>query len=211
MVEKKVNLFNQPAKPDPKTDALKQLVGVSQALQTSTGSSGRKFSAIQEQTNLKSPGFSDLSKTSLMYVDYLLSHGAPLPNVITNESLLQEFEKLSALEDYAIEQFSGGAASQPIATIPVFSPLSVQSLRQLDHMLLDGVPLPDEISNASIDTAFNAQATQLTQKSKNIVSYLNEIGHPLPADVTNESLENELYVAKALLERREREAMSIQQ
>ena len=33
-----------------------------------------------------------------MYVDYILSHGAILPDIITNESLTAEFERINAAE-----------------------------------------------------------------------------------------------------------------
>ena len=46
------------------------------------------------------PGYSGLSRTSLMYVDFILSHGATLPDVISPDTLLGEFERINALEEY---------------------------------------------------------------------------------------------------------------
>ena len=59
---------------------------------------GRGQSAFQKRANLVSPGFSELSRTSLMYADYIMSHGGAMPNLITDQSLLAEFERINALE-----------------------------------------------------------------------------------------------------------------
>ena len=53
--------------------------------------------------NMMSPGYSELSRTSLMYVDFILSRGSVLPDVITAETLLEEFERINAMEEYMIE------------------------------------------------------------------------------------------------------------
>lgn len=59
---------------------------------------GSGQSAFQKRSNLVSPGFSELSRTSLMYADYIMSHGGALPDLITDQSLLNEFERINALE-----------------------------------------------------------------------------------------------------------------
>ena len=33
-----------------------------------------------------------------MYADYIMSHGGVMPNLITDQSLLAEFERINALE-----------------------------------------------------------------------------------------------------------------
>ena len=87
-----------------------------------------------------------------MYVDYILSHGAMLPNLITDASLLTEFERINALEQHMMSQFSG--ASEPVQTVPIFTSLSNMSLRIMDEYLIRGVALPDELTNATLDAAF---------------------------------------------------------
>ena len=86
-----------------------------------------------------------------MYVDYILSHGSSLPNVITDEHLLDEFERLQTIEQYSDTQ--SGNVSSPIQTVQVFSSLSNMSLKIIDDMLIRGVPLPDELTNASLEEA----------------------------------------------------------
>ena len=97
-----------------------------------------------------------------MYVDYVLSHGGSLPKVINNQSMLAEFEKIMALESYADQQFGGAFQSEPVVTRPIFSSLSTQSLHTLDQMLLDGIPLPEELTNASLAEAFTARTVAQT-------------------------------------------------
>ena len=86
-----------------------------------------------------------------MYVDYILSHGSTLPDVVTDWNLLEEFERLQKLEQYSDTQ--SGSVSAPIQTVQVFSSLSNQSLKIIDDMLIRGVPLPDVLTNASLEAA----------------------------------------------------------
>lgn len=147
------------------------------------------MSASQLSTNLLTPGFAELSRTGLMYVDYILSHGALLPDVITDASLLAEFERINALEEYARAQFQ--VASEPVPTVPTFTMLSNMSLRIIDDLLLRGISLPDELTNASLDAVMmNPQQNtgQLSDRSKTIIQSLNALGHPLPSAMTDAGL-----------------------
>ena len=85
------------------------------------------------------PGFSELSRTSLMYVDFILSRGGTLPDIITNENLLESFEQIS--ENGSIET---------VMPITIFTTLSNQSLKIMDTLLIRGHPLPGDLTNASL-------------------------------------------------------------
>lgn len=132
-----------------------------------------------------------------MYADYIVSHGGQLPESISNEALLIEFERLSALSE---REATSAGKSAPTATEPVFSSLSIYSRRMMDTLLAEGVALPERISNSSIENAFfmGLKSQQLQEKNMRIKEYLAEIGHPLPAVVTSESLENEMKIVRAL-------------
>ena len=58
----------------------------------------KAYSESQKIINLTNPGFSELSRSSLVFIDFILSRGAQLPDIITNEKVLESFEYTVAHE-----------------------------------------------------------------------------------------------------------------